>query len=100
MGERGGHSDPDITVGGPVSNFFLPFGPQFGLKVRGEGRPLPWIREGIASRHLHKPKKCNRELAGQNSTFKHNLIWIILRSILTSGKSPTNVLRPLRKLSN
>ena len=29
------------------ANFFRPFGPQFGLKIRGEGGspgPLPWIR--------------------------------------------------------
>ena len=32
--------------GSPVSknNFFLPSGPQFGLRIRGAGAPLPWIR--------------------------------------------------------
>ena len=33
--------------GRPPINFFRPFGPQFGLKIRcgpGLPRPLPWIR--------------------------------------------------------
>ena len=46
-GEGGGpHPDPQIKQwgGGLVSKkFFRLFGPQFGLKIRGEGRPLPRI---------------------------------------------------------
>ena len=42
-----GHSDPE-TSGGPISkNFFWPFGPQFGLKMRGGDGPhglFLWIR--------------------------------------------------------
>ena len=39
---RGGHPDPDIRGGGAVSKkMFQPFGPQFGLKTRGGGRPPP-----------------------------------------------------------
>ena len=39
--------DPDLEIGGEgggvVSKTFLrPFGPQFGLKIRGKGQP-PWI---------------------------------------------------------
>ena len=34
----GGHADPEIRVWGTVSiKFFWPFGPQFGLKIRGSG---------------------------------------------------------------
>ena len=42
-GGGGGHPDPEIRWGG----FFRPFGPQFGLRIRGWGDgppgPLPWI---------------------------------------------------------
>ena len=43
-GGGGGHPDPEIRVGGgegrsQKKNFFRPFGPQFGLKIRG--RPGP-----------------------------------------------------------
>ena len=43
-----GHPDLKIRIG-PVSKkkFFRSFGPQFGLKIRGEHGPpgpLPWIR--------------------------------------------------------
>ena len=33
-GSRGSHLDPEIR-GGLQKNFFQPFGPQFGLKIRG-----------------------------------------------------------------
>ena len=37
----GGHLDPEIRGGGPglKKNFSRSFEPQFGLKIRGEGRP-------------------------------------------------------------
>ena len=36
------HPDPEIKGGEAVSNeFFWPFGPQFGLKIRGAGSPGP-----------------------------------------------------------
>ena len=35
-----GHPDPEIR-GGPISIFFRPFGPQFGVKVRGAGPLAP-----------------------------------------------------------
>ena len=38
-GERGG--DPDPEIGGGLKKFFPPFGPHFGLKVRGVGPPGP-----------------------------------------------------------
>ena len=41
-----GHPDPEIKGGGgggrSQKKMFQPFGPQFGLTIRG-GRPLPWI---------------------------------------------------------
>ena len=40
-----GHPDPEKKVGGGGSqkNFFQPFGPQFGLKIRGwGGERSPW----------------------------------------------------------
>ena len=42
---RGRDPDPEIRgggVGGLHKQFFRPFGPQFGLKLRGGGA-LPWI---------------------------------------------------------
>ena len=41
-----GNPDPEITGGGLKTTFIRPFGPQFGLKLRGGGAPgpLPWIR--------------------------------------------------------
>ena len=36
----GGHPDPEIR-GGLKKNFFWPFGPQFGLKIRGGPGPFP-----------------------------------------------------------
>ena len=40
--------DPDLEIreegGGLPKNFFRPFRPQFGLKIKGAApRPLPWI---------------------------------------------------------
>ena len=32
-----GHPDPEIRGPGFKKNFFWPFGPQFGSKIRGEG---------------------------------------------------------------
>ena len=44
-GGGSGHPDPEIRSGQSPKNFFRPFGPQFGLKIRGAPpRPLPWIR--------------------------------------------------------
>ena len=45
-GGGGDHPDPPLDKGGPGSpkNFFPLFGPQFGLKIRGGGGALPWIR--------------------------------------------------------
>ena len=47
-GGGGDHPDPEIRGGGCLNFFFLPFEPQFGLKIRrgGTGPPgaLPWIR--------------------------------------------------------
>ena len=44
----GGHPDPGIRGAGFKKRFFRPFGPQFGLKIRGSRalRP-PWIRHCI-----------------------------------------------------
>ena len=45
----GGHPDPKVRVGGgggqsPEKKKFLwPFGPQFGLKIRGAQAPGPWM---------------------------------------------------------
>ena len=36
-----GNSDPEITGGGLKTTFIRPFGPQFGLKIRGGGHPGP-----------------------------------------------------------
>ena len=48
---HGGHLDPEISEEGPggggaviaslQKNFFGPFGPQFGLKIRGDGHQDP-----------------------------------------------------------
>ena len=40
---RPAHPDPEITGEGRgiKKNFFRPFGPQFGLKIRGGGGPGP-----------------------------------------------------------
>ena len=42
VGWGDGHPDPEISGGGDQSPkiFFQPFGPQFGLKIRGAG-PSP-----------------------------------------------------------
>ena len=43
-GGGGRSSRPGDKGAGAVSkNLFGPFGPQFGLKIRGGGGPLPWI---------------------------------------------------------
>ena len=54
----GGHPDPDIRRGGLKKIFSRPFGPQFGLKLRGEPgppEPLPWIRH--CGREMYKNVK-------------------------------------------
>ena len=39
----GGHLDPEIIGGGDLQkNFFRPFGPQFGLKIKGDAPAGPW----------------------------------------------------------
>ena len=45
-GGGNGHPDPEIRGGGGgvpglKKTFFRPFGPQFSLKIRGEGHPGP-----------------------------------------------------------
>ena len=51
-GGGSGHPDPEIRGGGwSQKNFFPPFGPKFGLKIRGEPGspwPLPCIRHWTA----------------------------------------------------
>ena len=57
-GRGGGHPDPDIRGGGgwPQKNFFWPFGPHFGLKIRGgQGPPSPF--PGSASVPISFPIK-------------------------------------------
>ena len=53
--EGAGHPDPEIRVGGVVSkkNFFRPFGPQLGLKIRGRPGLL-----GPSGRALDPPLVC------------------------------------------
>ena len=38
-GRRPGHPDPEISGGSGLKFFFRPFGPRFGLKIRGEPSP-------------------------------------------------------------
>ena len=40
-GGKSGHPDPEIRGEQSTKNFFRPFGPPFGLKIRGGGGP-PW----------------------------------------------------------
>ena len=49
-GGGGGHPDPEIR-GGPASqkNFFWPFRPHFGLKIRGGGPAPPGPSPGSAT---------------------------------------------------
>ena len=44
-GEGGGsgHPDPEIRGEQSTKNFFRPFGPPFGLKIRGGGRAPPGL---------------------------------------------------------
>ena len=57
VGRRGGGQSSRPCDNGAWSqkNFFEPFRPQFGLKIRGEGRPLPWIHHwaGLLQPLLH-----------------------------------------------
>ena len=42
----GGHPDPKVKEGGGAiskKKFFWPFGPQFGLKIRGAQAPGSWM---------------------------------------------------------
>ena len=56
-GRGGGHPDPDIRGGSwPQKIFFRPFGPHFGLKIRGgQGPPSPF--PGSASVPISFPIK-------------------------------------------
>ena len=53
VGEGGGGMGGLVGVGrgsGLQKNLFRPFGPQFGLEIRGNPEPLPaWIRLCICS---------------------------------------------------
>ena len=54
-GGGGSHLDPEIRVGAqsPKNIFFQPFGPQFGLKIRGgRGPPGPSPRSATDRRHV------------------------------------------------
>ena len=50
---RPAHPDPEITGEGRgiKKNFFRPFGPQFGLKIRGGAR-APQAPSGFATEYL------------------------------------------------
>ena len=51
---RGGHPDPEIKGGGwSQKNLFRPFGPQFGLKIRGAAGP-PGTSPGSAIGHCRR----------------------------------------------
>ena len=47
-GGGGGHPDPEIRGGGAglKKKFFRPFGPHFGLQIRGEAGPSPGSTTG------------------------------------------------------
>ena len=48
-GSHPDHPDPEIREKGAVSNFFRPFGPQFGLKIKGGERGPPDFSPGSAT---------------------------------------------------
>ena len=53
------HPDPEISGGRPPKNFFWPFGPHFGLKIRGGGGEggLPGPLPGSATAKSHAREK-------------------------------------------
>ena len=52
-GGGGGQPDPEIRGGSLQKKFFWPFGPQFGLKIRGTaGLPVPSPGSTTVSNHL------------------------------------------------
>ena len=58
-GGGGGHPDPDIRGGTVSKKKILPFGPHFGLKIRGETgttRPLPPLDLPLRQRDVQKCK--------------------------------------------
>ena len=51
-----GHQDSEKRKrgGGAVSNFFFrPFGPTFGLKIRGSATGIPYPNESIENKYLN-----------------------------------------------
>ena len=63
-GGGGGHPDPEIKGGAPglPKNCFRPFGPQFGLKIRGGegGSPVPFPRSTTARKRKTNVKRIRK----------------------------------------
>ena len=76
---RGGHPDPEIRGGGGglKKNLFRPFGPQFGLKIRGAGGP-PGTSPGSAIGH------CRRE-DPLRSFFPMTFVYICIENAVQIG---------------
>ena len=76
-GGGGGHPDPEICRGQSPKHFFRPFGPQFGLKMRGAPGLSPrsaaefdwlkrlkrWLCSHLGSRHSTRVR-CSRRVQG------------------------------------
>ena len=63
-----GHPDPEIR-GGPISIFFRPLGPQFGVKVRGGGPPGPSPGSATANKRNGQNCSSSQALMGAESPF-------------------------------
>ena len=71
-------ADPDLQFrggggggGGLQKHFLGPFGSHLGLKIRGGGGPLPWVRHCI--RRLKKLKHLELQLIKTFTTSKEEL---------------------------
>ena len=57
-----GHPGPEIRGGGVSKNFFRPFGPQFGLKIRGPSPGSDNAVRIVETDHRYYEKGCRKKV--------------------------------------
>ena len=73
---RGQSSRPwDNGGAGSPKRFFWPFGPQFGLKIRGRRGSLLWICHWVAHPNLGSGNEESELDEGPRTSTKRNAIW-------------------------
>ena len=75
--EEPGHPGPEIRGGGgSQKTFFRPFGPQFGLKIRGPSPGSATAVRIVETDHSYFEKGCRKK-----SAQSRKVLWVVLSSL-------------------